>query len=103
MGEGIMSTVSIRIDEKLVQEAREASKAEFRTVQGQLELWALVGRAALDNPDLPASFIADSIMSMAESREDASDFVARTRKEKIVRKLSKHVALAASIKNYTII
>src|SRR5699024_7005723 len=81
-GEGIMSTVSVRIDEKLVQEAREASKAEFRTVQGQLELWALVGRAALDNPDLPASFIADSIMSMAESREDASDFVPRTRKEK---------------------
>lgn len=77
-----MSTVSVRIDEKLVQEAREASKAEFRTVQGQLELWALVGRAALDNPDLPASFIADSIMSMAESREDASDFVPRTRKEK---------------------
>ena len=77
-----MSTVSVRIDEKLVQEAREASKAEFRTVQGQLELWALVGRAALDNPDLPASFIADSIMSMAESREDASDFAPRTRKEK---------------------
>ena len=77
-----MSTVSVRIDEKLVQQAREASKAEFRTVQGQLELWALVGRAALDNPDLPASFIAESIMSMAESREDASDFVPRTHKEK---------------------
>lgn len=54
----------------------------FRTLQGQLELWALVGRAALDNPDLPASFIAESIMSMAESRDGASDFVLRTRKKK---------------------
>jgi len=77
-----MSTVSVRINKKLVQEARNAAQAEFRTVQGQLELWALVGRAALDNPDLPASFIAESIMSMAESRDDASDFVPRTRKKK---------------------
>lgn len=34
---------------------------------GQLEFWAKVGHAALDNPDLPASFIAESLMSMAES------------------------------------
>src|SRR5690625_488712 len=80
--EGIMSTVSVRINEKVVQEALNTAQAVFRTVQGQLELWALVGRAALDNPDLPASFIAESIMSMAESRDDASDFVPRTRKKK---------------------
>ena len=53
-----MSTLSVRIDENLVNAARAAAKAEFRTLQGQLEFWALVGRAALDNPDLPASFIA---------------------------------------------
>ncbi|WP_306606025.1 ParD-like family protein [Azonexus sp.] len=73
-----MSTVSVRIDEGLVSAARTAAKAEFRTVQGQLEFWAKVGRAALDNPDLPASFIAESLMSMAEPRDDSTVFVPRS-------------------------
>ncbi|KAA0892570.1 ParD-like family protein [Pusillimonas sp. ANT_WB101] len=74
-----MSTVSVRIDEDLIASARVAAKAEFRTVQGQVEFWAKVGRAALDNPDLPASFIAESLMSMAEPREDSTPFVPRER------------------------
>lgn len=73
-----MSTVSMRIDESLVGAARVAAKAEFRTVQGQVEFWAKVGRAALDNPDLPASFIAESLMSQAEPREDSTPFVPRS-------------------------
>ena len=76
-----MSTVSVRIDEKLVQDARARAKAEFRTVQGQVEFWAKVGRAALDNPDLPATFIAESIMSMAEPREDSIPFTPRSANE----------------------
>lgn len=73
-----MSTVSVRIDEDLVNAARMTAKAEFRTVQGQVEFWAKVGRAALDNPELPASFIAESLMSMAEPREESTAFVARS-------------------------
>lgn len=73
-----MSTVSVRIDEDLVKAARAASQAEFRTVQGQVEFWAKVGRAALDNPDLPASFIAESLMSLAEPHKDSTPFVPRT-------------------------
>ena len=75
---GAMS-VSVRIDDALVDQARAAAKAEFRTVQGQIEFWAKVGRAALDNPDLPASFIAESLMAMAEPREETTAFVPRTR------------------------
>jgi hypothetical protein len=73
-----MSTVSMRIDESMVGAARVAAKAEFRTVQGQVEFWAKVGRAALDNPDLPASFIAESLMSLAEPRQDSVPFVPRS-------------------------
>ncbi|GAB1411240.1 hypothetical protein MASR1M90_23940 [Desulfovibrionales bacterium] len=73
-----MDTVSVRIDKSLVLEARIAAKAEFRTVQGQVEFWAKVGRAALDNPDLPASFIAESLMSMAEPRDQATPFIPRS-------------------------
>ncbi|MEK7346663.1 MAG: ParD-like family protein [Pseudomonadota bacterium] len=73
-----MATVSMRIDESLVGAARLAAKAECRTVQGQVEFWAKVGRAALDNPDLPASFIAESLTSLAEPREDSASFVPRS-------------------------
>jgi hypothetical protein len=74
-----MST-SIRIDDTLVAQARDAAQAEYRTLQGQIEFWAKVGRAALDNPDLPASFIAESLMSLAESREESTPFIPRSRK-----------------------
>jgi hypothetical protein len=74
-----MTTLSVRIDESLVNAARAAAKAEFRTVQGQVEYWAKVGRAALDNPDLPVSFVAESLMSLAEPREDSTPFVARSK------------------------
>jgi len=73
-----MSSLSVRLDEELVNAARVTAKAEFRTVQGQVEFWAKVGRAALDNPDLPASFIAESLMCLAEPHEDASPFVPRS-------------------------
>ena len=75
-------TISVRIDEELVRSARSAAKAEFRTVQGQVEFWAKVGRAALDNPDLPASFIAESMMSMAEARDESPAFVPRSASKK---------------------
>ncbi len=75
-----MTTLSVRIDETLVNAARVAAKAEFRTVQGQVEYWAKVGRAALDNPDLPVSFIAESLMSLAEPHDNCIPFVPRSRR-----------------------
>jgi hypothetical protein len=38
----------------------------------------MVGRAALDNPDLPASFIAECLIGMAEHREGCEPFLPRT-------------------------
>jgi hypothetical protein len=73
-----MASQSVRIEASLVDAARRVAKAEHRSVQGQLEFWVKVGRAALDNSDLPASFIAESMMSMAEAREDAIQFVPRS-------------------------
>jgi hypothetical protein len=70
---------SIRIDQTLYNEARDEAVAEHRTIADQVEYWAKVGRAALDNPDLPVSFIAESLASMAEPREKARPFVPRSR------------------------
>ena len=76
-----MSTsTSIRIDQTLYDQARSEAASEHRTIAGQIEYWAKVGRAALDNPDLPVSFIAESLASLAESRADATDFVPRSRR-----------------------
>ena len=70
---------SIRIDQVLYNQAKADAAAEHRTIAGQIEFWAKVGRAALDNPDLPVSFVAESLVSMAEPREDATPFVPRSR------------------------
>ena len=74
-----MSTsTSIRIDQTLYNQARQDALAEHRTIAGQIEYWAKLGRAALDNPDLPVSFIAESLASMAEPREEATAFIPRS-------------------------
>ncbi len=73
------TTTSIRIDQVLYDQAKADAAAEHRTIAGQVEFWAKVGRAALDNPDLPVSFIAESLASMAEPREQAVPFVPRSR------------------------
>lgn len=70
----------VRIDDTLYEQAKAEAVAEHRTIAGQIEFWAKVGRTALDNPDLPVSFIAESIISMAEPREQATRFVPRSRK-----------------------
>ncbi len=73
------ASTSIRIDQTLYEQARGEAMAEHRTIAGQVEYWAKIGRAALDNPDLPVSFVAASLASMAEEREGATDFVPRSR------------------------
>jgi len=70
----------VRIDDQLYQLARSEAAVEHRTIAGQIEYWALLGRAALDNPDLPVSFIAESLAAMAEPRDQATPFVARSKK-----------------------
>ena len=73
------TTPSIRIDHTLYNQAKADAVAEHRTIAGQIEFWAKVGRAALDNPDLPVGFIAESLASMAEPREGPTPFVPRSR------------------------
>jgi hypothetical protein len=73
------ASTSIRIDQTLYEQAKVDAAAEHRTIAGQVEFWAKVGRAALDNPDLPVNFIAESLASLAEPRELATPFVPRVR------------------------
>ena len=73
------TTTSIRIDQTLYEQAKTDAFAEHRTIAGQVQFWAQVGRAALDNPDLPVNFIAETLMSLAEPREQATPFIPKSR------------------------
>lgn len=53
------ASTSIRIDQQLYDQAKADAAIEHRTIAGQVEYWARVGRTALDNPDLPVNFIAE--------------------------------------------
>ena len=75
---GIKIGMPVRIENDLYISARDQAKAEHRTIAGQIEFWAKVGRAALDNPDLPVDFIAETLISMAEPVENALPFVPRS-------------------------
>ena len=68
----------VRIEDDLYISARDQAKAEHRTIAGQIEFWAKVGRAALDIPDLTIDFIAESLISLAEPVEQALPFVPRS-------------------------
>lgn len=70
----------VRIDDALYELARTEAQVEHRTIAGQIEYWATVGRAALDNPDLPVSFVAEALASMREPREQSTSFVPRIRR-----------------------
>jgi len=70
----------VRIDDDLYELAKLEAKVEHRTIAGQIEFWAKVGRSAIDNPDLPVSFIMESLASLEEPRENGTPFIPRSRK-----------------------
>jgi len=65
----------VRIDNLLYEQAKKEAKAEHRTIAGQIEFWALIGKAALDNPDLPIDFVRDLMVAKAEGRSLATPYV----------------------------
>ncbi len=69
-----MATVSVRIDETIIEEARSAADAEHRTLQAQLELWIKVGRTAIANPDLPGDFIESLLIAKQVPRDQVTPF-----------------------------
>ena len=62
-------SVSIRIDDALYETAKVRARAEMRSIPQQVAYWAKVGRAALDNPDLPIESVRDILQAMEEESE----------------------------------
>ncbi len=74
-------SMPVRIDDTLYEMARAQANAERRTIAGQIEFWAMVGKAALDNPDLPVDFVRDLLIARAEGPALATPFVPEGRRD----------------------
>ena len=61
-----MMPTAVRISDELANSAKKYSKVEHRSVTGQVEYWARIGKCAVDNPDLPYEFIKDLLVSIEE-------------------------------------
>ena len=57
---------AIRISDDLLENARLVSKIEKRSVTGQIEHWAQIGKMAEENPDMPYSLIRDLLRGLEE-------------------------------------
>lgn len=63
---------AIRISDKLVKEAKLFSKVDQRSLTGQIEHWALIGKCAEENPDLTYNLIKEILLGMEELEQDLS-------------------------------
>lgn len=69
-----MST-AIKLDDTLVEAARIYGEALHRSAPKQIEHWAMLGRIAEQNPDLPYDFIAGLLQARAQVKAgDVSEY-----------------------------
>jgi hypothetical protein len=57
---------AVRISEELVGEAKKISKIEHRSLTGQIEHWARIGKCSEENPELTYSLIKDILIGIEE-------------------------------------
>lgn len=74
-------SMPVRIDDTLYEMARAQAHAERRTIAGQIEFWAMIGKASLDNPDLPVDFVRELLIARAEGPVLATPFVPEGRRD----------------------
>lgn len=74
MGVNTMAT-AVRISEELVDEARKFSRIDHRSLTGQIEHWAQIGKCAEENPDLTYSLIKEILIGIEElERGEKSEY-----------------------------
>ena len=57
---------AIRISEELVNEAKKYSRIDHRSITGQIEHWARIGKCIEENPDLTYSLIKEILIGIEE-------------------------------------
>jgi len=59
-------TTAVRVSEDLVKQAKIYSKIDKRSITGQIEYWAMIGKCAEENPDLTYGLIKEICIGLAE-------------------------------------
>ncbi len=59
-------TTAVRVSGELVKEAKIYSKVDKRSITGQIEHWARMGKCTEENPDLTYNAITDILNGVAE-------------------------------------
>lgn len=62
-------TNAVRVSEDLVKEAKIFSRIDKRSITGQIEHWARIGKCAEENPDLTYSLIKEILVGLVELEE----------------------------------
>ncbi|MDO8955237.1 MAG: hypothetical protein Q7W38_00090 [Deltaproteobacteria bacterium] len=57
---------AVRISGELVKEAKIFSRIDHRSLTGQIEHWARMGKCAEENPDLTYSLIKEILLGIEE-------------------------------------
>ena len=57
---------AVRISEKLISEAKKFSRVDHRSLTGQIEHWARIGKCAEENPDLTYNLIKEILLGIEE-------------------------------------
>ncbi len=60
--------VALKLSDELVEDAKSTAAAEHRSVPRQIEYWARIGKAVLENPDMPLRLIQDTMLSLEEAK-----------------------------------
>jgi len=67
-------SVPIRVSEAEYEAAKKEAKIQHRSIQGQIEYWAKIGRCATENPDLPIEFILELMYTDWQDQSDLTPF-----------------------------
>lgn len=64
---GDFMTIAVKLSRDIVLAAQTMSKALNRSVTGQIEYWAKIGKIAEENPDFHYDFIKNILIAKEES------------------------------------
>ena len=63
---------AVRISDDLFSDARVHSRLNNRSITGQIEFWAKIGKCVEENPDLTYEQIKEILLGLEELREGIS-------------------------------
>jgi hypothetical protein len=62
--------MAVKLSDSIVSDAQVISKALNRSVAGQIEYWAKIGKIAEENPDLTYEFIKNILIAQQEVKSE---------------------------------